>query len=337
MTTNECIPATALAAPAHALGDTDTPSITHEARYSLEWSWALEYGTLDAYLGGFTDSHTHVLRDDNLLLVPHPDIVRKAWVRTCLADPKVPNEPIENMYAGSTSFDYAVLPVDPSNPIPLRRWRELIGSDFNAVLRSLVALAEASDFAESTLMPVLRTFNHIIFIQQTWTCGAYVPPSFRGLKKETSSPESKDKGYTYILSRSVASSVHEPQRRLLPCEGGAPDPDVPQIRMFPDANTADSDDDGDTISWDSHIPGADEPEEYAKASIARGDYAADGKWLKRMSNWVEGTSGSDDEQQLVNDAQIEVDLKEQPRPATSLDLNKPDYLPVTRTHKKRRM
>ncbi|KAJ6630284.1 hypothetical protein B0H10DRAFT_1983909 [Mycena sp. CBHHK59/15] len=296
---------------------------------------------------------TRILTDDDIFLVPHPSIVRKTWERAVVADPMVPNEPTENMYEGSTSFDYVVLPVDPSNPIPLRiftsvipphlvicstarklgqRWADLTGYEFDAMLRSLAALARASDFADSTPMPSFKTLDDIMWIHQTWTCGIYVPRSFKfpGVEPESPCLESEDKGYAYV----VVKNFHEPQRRLLPCEGGAPDPDVPQIRMFPSASSAVSDDGDGTLSWDSHIPDADEPEEYAKASIARGDCAADAKWLKRMSIWVERTSGSDDEQLLVNDAQIEVDLKEQPRPATSLDLNKPDYL--TRTHKKRR-
>ncbi|KAJ6632518.1 hypothetical protein B0H10DRAFT_17421 [Mycena sp. CBHHK59/15] len=126
-------------------------------------------------------------------------------------------------------------------------------------------------------------------------------------------------------TRSSVSSHHEPQRRLLPCQNRAHDPNVIHIRVFP-CTGAPTDDDDDAVSWNSHISGVEAPEEYAKASIARGDYAADAKWLKRMSKWVQGTSASDDEQQLVNDAQIEADTREQPRPASSLDLSKPDYL-----------
>ncbi|KAJ6630263.1 hypothetical protein B0H10DRAFT_2183903 [Mycena sp. CBHHK59/15] len=189
---NEYIVATALGLPTYPPDDTETPSISHEARYTLEWPWVLEYGTLDAVLGGFDP--TRVLTDDDLLLVPHPDIVRKAWVRAMMADPKIPNEPTES------------------------RWLNLTGYEFDAELRSSAALAQAIDFADPTLMPIFKTFNDIMFIHRTWMSGIYVPRSFKLLRVKEGPRE--EKPYACVM--------------------------------------------------DSHIPGADEPEEYVKA-IARGD------------------------------------------------------------------
>ncbi|KAJ6630271.1 hypothetical protein B0H10DRAFT_2427931 [Mycena sp. CBHHK59/15] len=302
-TTHESIPATALAAPAHLLGDTGTPTISHEAlkyRRTLSTrgllnalaalhtrvSWALEYGT-------HTSDPMRVLADDSLLLVPHPDIVRKAWDRVLMADPEVPNELTENMYNGSRTFHYVILPLDPSSPIPpriltskipphlaiastsrkfLQHWEHRTGYEFDAAWHSLAVLCQTFDSVDLTAMPTLRTFQNIIYMHETWTDGAYVPPSFLGLEEESPCLKNKDQGCTYV----VVKNIYEPQRRLLPCEGGTPDPRCPLNSHVPACGHAGSSDD-DAISWDSHIPDADELEEYVKASIAHGDYAADAK------------------------------------------------------------
>ncbi|KAJ6630265.1 hypothetical protein B0H10DRAFT_2207949 [Mycena sp. CBHHK59/15] len=84
------------------------------------------------------------------------------------------------------------------------------------------------------------------------------------------------------------------------------DPDVPQIHIFPSAASAESHDDDDTMNWDSHISGADT--------------------LGSTRSRASPAETTQQTQQLVNDAQIELGTREQPRPASSLDLSKPDYL-----------
>ena len=116
---------------------------------------------------------------------------------------------------------------------------------------------------------------------------------------------------------SSASCEREPQRRLFPSEL--------QQDPFP------SSDDDDAINCDSHITDVEDPDEFATASMARGDYETDRSWLKGIASWAEGASGVGDEAVLLNDGQINEDPREQPRAATSLDLEKPDYLSKIRS------
>ncbi|KAJ7919366.1 hypothetical protein B0H13DRAFT_1868675 [Mycena leptocephala] len=176
------------------------------------------------------------------------------------------------------------------------------------------------------------------FTHRTWSWIEYVPPSFVSdasdetlvevEEEEGPIPKQKMSG-SKDIDWAGRSSRHEPKRRLLSSELQQPNPPIAPVRMFPSvAGDDDEDDDEDVaISVDSHISGVeDDPEEFAKASMARGDYEVDRKWLKGVKRWTVGTSGADADEALLIGPQIKEDLREQPRVVTSLDLEKPDYL-----------
>jgi hypothetical protein len=182
------------------------------------------------------------------------------------------------------------------------------------------------------------------FTHRTWSWIEYVPPSFVSDAsdetlvevKEEESPVPKQKlSGGKDIDWAARSSRHEPKRRLLPSELQQPNPPTAPVRMFPSVADDDDDEDedeDDAISVDSHISGVeDDPEEFAKASMARGDYEVDRKWLKGVKRWTVGTSGADADEALLIGPQIKEDLREQPRVVTSLDLEKPDYLSRRRT------
>jgi hypothetical protein len=133
--------------------------------------------------------------------------------------------------------------------------------------------------------------------------------------------KSSDNNVGWELS---SASRYEPKRRLLPSEL---QPQTAEVRLFPSADGAVESDEDEVISVDSHISGVEgDPEEFAKASHARGDYEVDRKWLKKIRRWAADTSGADAGEALFNDEQIKEDSREQPRDAMSLDLAKPDYV-----------
>jgi hypothetical protein len=72
--------------------------------------------------------------------------------------------------------------------------------------------------------------------------------------------------------------------------------------LFPSVDGKNESDDDDAISIGSHISGVEgDPEEFAKAKHARGDYEMGRKWLKKMKWWAAGTSGADAGETLFND------------------------------------
>ncbi|KAJ7226801.1 hypothetical protein GGX14DRAFT_627078 [Mycena pura] len=268
-----------------------------------------------------------------------------------------PRKIILYVYKGCKPFEYLVLPVDPSSnivprvllsPIPphltisstvdkiFKHWGRK-RSDFIAARDSLIALAKTSPPVGATFTPNSDLFIDLRYLHESWaTC--YVPPRFLGLEGPGENKESDDESDESDESdENAANSTmewewEEPQRRLLPHELEQ-EPDFEKMfRVVRRAN-----DEDDAISCDSHITGVEDPEEYAKASVARGDHKPSRTWLKGVERWAQGAASEVvDDEVLVNDAQIEEAYsKEQPRVATGLDLEKPDYL-STASHKKRR-
>ncbi|KAJ7272788.1 hypothetical protein C8J57DRAFT_1506383 [Mycena rebaudengoi] len=306
-------------------------------RGRLEWTWGLPSGTLEDHLRSFVDpAFMQILLDDSLIIVPQDDIVKqiREWSRNPTIG--IPRPHIQELYEGCQSFEYMILPVDPSAPVPPsflssevpphltisttctkleRRWRDLIGRDFDATLRSLIRLAQTCTPTESTSIPSFGTFTSMQSIYRKWV-HVYVPRSFLGLEEEEPLPapetrqqmdKPKEGGDSASSAESetdsFGSSCGSPQRRLLSCEGGAHDPDNEgKMRFFSSADGRAADDDT-ALSFDSHISGVDDPED-----------------------WAEGTAGSGSpEESLLNDSQIVEDPTELPRIASALDLTKPDY------------
>ncbi|KAJ6530315.1 hypothetical protein B0H19DRAFT_1242660 [Mycena capillaripes] len=345
----------------------DVPGIQVQVRDRLEWIWGLGHDRLDEHLQGFADPQS-VLIDEALLVFPRNDIIREIWLRHGRTEFGVRRPPIQRarhpaiyvslelkfafqLYKGSKSFEYLVVPIDYNSPLPVRlmalevpphlalcttsgkmmkAWGHLLGKDCD-VLRA--SLAQRSAAATHDGRPAL-TKSELDIMQlthRTWTRSDYVPPSFLSETsdqtmvevEEEERPVPKQKSPSKTMEWEVGSSAsrHEPKRRLLPTELHQ---DPANIRLFPSADG--DDDDDDAISADSHISGVEDPDEFAKASAARGDYELDRRWLTGIKRWAKSTSGAGGDDSLLNDTQIKEDPREQPRAAASLDLDKPDYL-----------
>ncbi|KAJ6530317.1 hypothetical protein B0H19DRAFT_1192807 [Mycena capillaripes] len=294
--------------------------------------------------------------DNSLLVFPHRDIIQQMWLRDDRMKFGVRRPHIRKGYKGCASFEYLVVPVDPRSDLPvhifvsevpphlmwcttvgkvMKAWGRLKGNHYHAVRLSLIERAKtAADNGRPALD--LSDFDTMRLINRTWTWVDHVPPSFLSedsdqtvVEVAESSDSKSDSGFSSTLAwevQSSASCYHEPKRRLLPCELQRELPTA-NIQLFPSADG--EEDESDAISADSYISGVDDPDEFAKASAARGDYAMDRKSLKRIKRWAECASGADTEEILLNDAQIKEDPREQPRAATSLDLEKPDYISKT--------
>ncbi|KAF7353813.1 hypothetical protein MVEN_01066900 [Mycena venus] len=312
-----------------------------EMRCKLEWAWGLERGTLDEHLGYFVDPHlVDVLLDDNLILIAHSDALKKIFLVTS-------NAPlgfvecrtvINDLYSDSESFEYLVLPVDPSNGITPRslvsrvpphltisssvdkifkRW-SYGRAEFKALGTSVIKLVTDSPPTGATFKPNARTFIFLRYIHEGWAT-RHVPPRFLGIEEDSDDDEESAEGsgtMEWEVS-TVESEDEEPQSRLLPHEF-----ETDPVPKFQPISMAIED---DAISIDSHITGVEGPEEFYKVSLARGVYETDPSWSKGIRSWAQGASGIDDEKVLLNDGQIETDPREKPRVATSLNLDKPDW------------
>ncbi|KAJ7144988.1 hypothetical protein C8R43DRAFT_1013724 [Mycena crocata] len=346
-----------------ARGD-DTESLEN-VRNRLEWTWGLGHNNLDEHLRNFADPD-HVLTDETLLLFPPAEIIKAMRsrgnklrfgvrrphiqkVRKCTVDLGVNSTTSLQVYKEKNSFEYLVVPFDSSgaawtlvSQVPphlvlcttsgkmLNAWGDLTGKDRLATQASL--LGRSNVVAENNVGFALSFHDFRIMeqIHRWWSWVDHAPESFLSEDSDMTMVELEESKPLPMpifgmngKTGSTTSSYHEPQRRLLPCE------------LEEDPNFLAIDDDSDdSMSSDSHITGIDDSEEFAKASMARGDYEMDRSWLKGMESWAEGASSGNDGGMLLNVDQIEEDPKEQPRVATSLDLAKPDYLQVSR-HKKR--
>ncbi|KAJ7218975.1 hypothetical protein B0H12DRAFT_326769 [Mycena haematopus] len=262
---------------------------------------------------------------------------------------------IHKLYNGRKTFEYLVLSTDAPGAMPpriltseipphlalcttfgkmLKAWGLLPRKDWDAKQVSVVERAKAvlHDGRPALGMWQLTLMDQV---HRKWTWAVYVPPSFLSADSDQTMVEPQEE-HRDTKRKSTSSDVeldacssdsrHEPKRRLLPSESHSAPPFT--VRLFPSVDSeADEDDDDDTISNDSHISGVEgDPEEFAKASLARGDYEVDRKWLKGIRRWAKRASSADADETLFNDAQIKNDSRERPRDAASLDLGKPDYL-----------
>ncbi|KAJ7491034.1 hypothetical protein FB451DRAFT_1221809 [Mycena latifolia] len=332
----------------------DVPGIFDEVRNRLEWTWGLGHGNLEDHLRGFVDPQ-HVLMNNALLVIPPRGAIFDLWARNSRMKLGVRRSHIQKVYKGTDSFDYLVVPIDPSNPTPPRMWvsdipphlaicttdskiskawghltgRECTPMKLSVLERSRAVLAAtgnpgfALDVSDFVVMEGVHSF---------WSQDDSVPGSFLSEDSDHTMVEVEEEpepkfSACIVMGRKVGSSAscyREPTRRLLPSEARQDPQGAVNHRLFP---SEDGDDDSDdSMSSDSHITGVEDSEEFAKASAARGDYEADRTWLKGIESWVQNAEGVDDDAMLVNDGQIEAGAKEGPRVATSMELDKPDYL-----------
>ncbi|KAF8198153.1 hypothetical protein K438DRAFT_2016270 [Mycena galopus ATCC 62051] len=347
------IPSSSIIDFATPIHEREKPGIQAEVRDRLEWIWGLAHGHLDEHLREFTDPQ-NLLTDETILIFPPNDIIQALSFRR--GKTGLCRTPIEQSYNGCRSFEYLAVAIDPADTSPprilslevpphlvlittsgkiMKAWACLSRQAWNS---NRISVVERGKGAAHNVRPALELeqLNEINHIYRMWSWIEPVPLSFLSGDSETTMVEPEEQHRdgkqksTHGNSDSKASSSgsrREPKRRLLPSELQRP----PLIRLFPSADS--DDDENDAISNDSHISGVDgDPEEFVKASIARGDYEVDRKWLKGIRRWAAKASKADVDETLLNDRQIKEDSREQPRDATSLDLAKPDYL---RRHKYR--
>ncbi|KAJ7077396.1 hypothetical protein B0H15DRAFT_955092 [Mycena belliarum] len=310
----------------------NNPGISIQVRNLVEWTWGLGYNHLDKHLSEFDDPLC-VFTDNSLIVIPDQDVIRELHRSTCGLMPGVRRPHIRKVYKGRTSFEYLVIPVDSWNPLPgrlvlsevpphiavattygkiMQQWGYLAGEANAAVRTSLVERSNIALGAGSSLS--IHDLNFMRNVYKTWSLVDYVPASFLSDDSDETMIEVEDspdtKSVPSVSNNKIAWEVgtsascdHEPRRRLLPHE---------LEQDINDQPPTDGDDEDDYAS------SVDEPVDP--------DNEGDLRWLESITSWVEGTKATRDEGMLLNDGQIQEDPREKPRAATTVDLDKPDYL-----------
>ncbi|KAJ6606150.1 hypothetical protein DFH09DRAFT_1119455 [Mycena vulgaris] len=83
----------------------------------LEWAWGLEYGTLDEHV----DKLSHPLLE-NIIIVAHSALVEKVYLLASNLPLSATESRtiVQGIYEGCKSFEYFLLPVNPSSEIAPR-------------------------------------------------------------------------------------------------------------------------------------------------------------------------------------------------------------------------
>ncbi|KAJ6510838.1 hypothetical protein C8R45DRAFT_1161931 [Mycena sanguinolenta] len=327
--------------------------IPAQVRSRLEWTWGLELGHLDEHLLDFED-HERILTNEADLVFPRNEIIRQLASRDNTATMGVRRVYIQKVYDECNMFEYLVVPTTADSPMPpriitsgvpphlvlctthckmLKAWGNLPRKLWDANRASVVERAKAVPHSNARPALGMWQLTRMDHIHSKWTWTDYVPPSFLSGHSDLTAVQTEDNPIT--KRKSIGSDLEasnspgshfEPKRRLLPPESESPPLFVVQLLSDADEDD-DEDDDDDAISNDSYISGVEgDPEEFSKASMARGDYELDPRWLKGIRRWAKRTSSADGDETLHNDEQINDDPREHPRDAASLDLRKPDYL-----------
>ncbi|KAJ7611753.1 hypothetical protein FB45DRAFT_940911 [Roridomyces roridus] len=338
------IPAACILEAAGRAWGSQNPVSDDRMRNKFEWAWGLERGTFDHHVSSFVDAELlDIFLDENLVLVAERDLIKDIY-RGIGTQPwsfcSKKRVMIQKVYNDRESFEYLVLPVDPCNGVALRTIISPIPPHLILSYTTDKILRRAGNYGRwhSSLVDSLErapesgvifelnpgVFSDLQFMHKRWALTS-VPPRFLGLEVIGSwehpmldSEDDSDKETGSSTMEWDPTFSDEPQRRLREDELQQ-DP----VIVWPRAA-----EDDDAISWDSHITGVEDPDEYAKASMARGDYSEDQAWLKGVENWADNASVVDDERVLLNDADIEAVKdyhEEQSRAASSVDLEKPDY------------
>ncbi|KAJ7684411.1 hypothetical protein DFH06DRAFT_1155561 [Mycena polygramma] len=328
--------ATVIEAAARAYGRREDPLPFDQVRHKLEWVWGLAYGTLDQHINEFDDRQVaNILVDDDLILVPDVEDIDKmkfhcSNLPNTVSKSRVMINDVRNPVASSpfgTAPQLLVSSIPPHLTICssvdkiVHKWGWRRDND---ACESMVNIVVAIPPSGAT-SPDLHAFMYLRYLHQTWATH-YVPPRFLGLEGSDEVQEDSEEGSSTMEWAVCTADDEEPQRRLLPHEFEA---EPVYVTKFLAANRS-GDDDDELISHDSHISGVDDPEEFAKASMALGDYQKDSSWSEGIQSWTTDVLGVDDDQMMLNDAQIAEDPQEKPRVATSLGFDEPDYVSAAR-------
>ncbi|KAF8150495.1 hypothetical protein K438DRAFT_1988453 [Mycena galopus ATCC 62051] len=346
-----------MALSSSAIIDLATPLSVRDSpariRARLEWSWGLGHGRLDDHLLEFDDPQA-MLMDETILVFPHSDIIRQLYFHDDSTRQCVLRTHIRELYNGLKTFEYVVVPTDLESPPALRiltselpphlvlcttygkmlkAWGKLPRKVWDGNRASLVKRVKRAQAVPHNGRPEMAQLTQIQQLHRNWTWAQDVPPSFlspdshgtivKPEENHTTGKRSSTKRDVDFQACSSSGSRYEPKRRISPSEIESPPLYVTQVLGL--GNAAEEDD--DVISHDSYISGVEgDPEEFVKASVARGDYHLDAKCLKRIRRWAKRASRAGIDETLFNNEQIDDDPREQPRDAASVDMAKPDYL-----------
>ncbi|KAJ7666714.1 hypothetical protein DFH06DRAFT_1469919 [Mycena polygramma] len=263
-----------------------------------------------------------IFTDETLLVFPPNDIITLVWREYGVAELGVRRPYIQEAACPTNIWwSLSILParfprgLSPPMCLPhlalcttsgkmMKAWGALPAKSTKPLQLSITERSKAASHGEQTV-PTTWEFQVLELTHRTWASADYVPASFRSGSSDQTMVEWKQK-----------IPVHKPKV-------------LSKRKLDREAKSSASnygDDDDSALGTDSHISGVDDPDEFAKASAARGDYKLDRKRRKEIKLWAKGTSGADPDAALLTDAQVEQYLTEQPRVVISLDLDKPDYL-----------
>ncbi|KAJ7118994.1 hypothetical protein C8R44DRAFT_187425 [Mycena epipterygia] len=328
------IPTTILEAAGRAYVP-DTPKI-QDVRDRLEWAWGLQRHSFDEHLAKFPDPNLgKIISNDALFLLADPNIIRSLFLASSSSAAGKLQRVVQELCQDNKSFEYMVLPVDPSSGVAPRllsslvpphltisisvdkifkRWGYTHGA-FDMARDSFLTLVETSPPDGVTFTPTLHTFINLRFIHERWSI-VDVPPHFLGLDdldEESNATSSTDDGESSVddgeSSADDGESMEvplwgymEPRHRLEPHEFAQES--LVAIRQLP------APDHDDTNSCDSGV------EDPAKTSLAQEDYEPNRVWWTEMNRWVQSTTGIVDDRMLWIDGEIEGDAGKKPHVAT---------------------
>ncbi|KAJ7328799.1 hypothetical protein DFH08DRAFT_967195 [Mycena albidolilacea] len=277
------------AIPIHRI---DEPGIRDEARDRLEWTWGLGHGRIEEHLREFVDPEG-LLTDETVLVFPHYHRFENSRAATTEDVLVFADRTCKSYTKDARPSNTSLSPADSASILPPR-------------------------FLISGLPPhlALCTINGKIY--NAW---GFLPRKFWDAHHDLLVERAKDATHEgrpalelwqliemeHVYEKWTATSF---LRRA---------PVKVEIRFFPSVDGKDESDDDDAISVGSQISGVEgDPEEFAKANHARGDYEMGRKWLKKMKRWAAWTLGADAGETLFNDKD---NWRERPRDASSLDLD----------------
>ncbi|KAJ7144981.1 hypothetical protein C8R43DRAFT_1013703, partial [Mycena crocata] len=192
------IPVAKIIAFATTPNEAHVHGIADQVRNRLEWTWGLGHGNLDEHLRGFSDPQ-NVLVDDTMLAIPSNGMIRDIWYRNSRTAMGVRRPHIQKVYQGKTSYEYLLVPADPSSPIPARMWvsnlpphlvlcatsgkisrvwADLTGEQSELIQMSLLERSTTAIPPNSAFSLSVSDFGTMERIHWTWSWVDYVPPSF---------------------------------------------------------------------------------------------------------------------------------------------------------------
>ncbi|KAJ7056984.1 hypothetical protein C8F01DRAFT_339626 [Mycena amicta] len=280
-------------------------------RTRLEWEWGLNYKSLDEHLGEFPDTDP-LLDDDRVLVLPHDDDLEELSIRDRMALFPSRGPHVSQIYAGRQSFNYFVLPLDPTSALPAHRV-DLAIPPHVVLIRTGAKLMRAyggkpirDDPIGRELIqriekitepdPFVVTNRQIFLIRhlyRIWTRVGYISPTFKSGESDATLVEEAP-----VIP--VSYSPKRPRSRIIDLD---PEPQRHATASELEKDFNQDDDSGSEIDGDDSNP----------------------TWVEDVQQWADTAShvAEHDDELLVNN--ISYDVLERPRTFASVDLGQPDY------------